>query len=336
MNNLEIIFTEPRKVALVESTMEKPGEKEVLVKVKYNVISAGTEKAWLMAMENAKGKFPFNVGYSSVGTVVDVGKEVKKFKCGDRVFVVHGGHASYNLKNEGSIIRIPNEVSFEAAVFTRMASFPLLAIRRARLEIGESIVIVGLGMVGLFGVQIARLGGAMPLVAVGNRDIRREKAYKYGADLVLSPDEPDLINKIIDFTYERNQVRGANCVIETSGSERGIIDSLKYVSFGGRLLLNGCNRINEEPVDFYKYVHTKGVQIIGAHECTCKPVNSSPGNWTRYRDYITVLGLMADGRIDATDMISEYVSPQDAALVYKRLLEDKNFPLGVVFDWDEI
>ena len=232
------------------------------------------------------------------------------------------------------VVKIPDNVSFQQAAFTRLASFPLLAIRRARLEIGESVVIVGLGMLGLFGVQIAKLAGAMPIIGVGNREIRQQKAKAYGAELVLSPNDPDLAKKICEFTQERNGVKGANVIVETSGSEAGLIDCLKYTSKYARVMINGCQRVMTKPVDFYRYVHLKGVELIGAHDMTRLPYNSAPGNWTSRRDYITLLGFMSDGRINAEDMIGEICSPAQAAETYSRLLNDREFPLGVLFDWE--
>ncbi|MGN1223593.1 MAG: zinc-binding alcohol dehydrogenase [Ruminococcus sp.] len=333
MEGKRVIFERPEKAVLESFEVREPRENEVLVKVYYNLISAGTEKAYLSGSENTANKFPTNPGYSSVGYVLKTGSAVKNLKIGDRVFVAYGGHASYNIKKASSVVKIPDTVSFQDAVFTRLASFPLLAIRRARLEIGESVVIVGLGMLGLFGVQLARLAGAMPLIAVGNRDIRREKAKQFGADFVFAPDDPDLSKKIISICEEKNGIKGANVIIETSGSESGLCDSLTYASKHGRILLNGCNRVMTKPVNFYKYVHLKGVSLIGAHDMTRLPYNSAPGNWTPKRDYITILGLMADGRINAKSIFSEYANPEEATQVYDRLLHDRNFPLGVIFDW---
>lgn len=334
MQGYRVIFKKPKVAELEKFEVKEPGANEVAVKVCYTLISAGTEKAYFSGSENTANKFPSVPGYSSTGYVVKVGSGVKDFKEGDRVFVSYGGHASYNVKPSSNLVKIPQEVSLQEAAFTRLASFPMLAIRRARLEIGESVAVVGLGMLGLFGVQIARLAGAVPLIAIGNREIRQEKARKYGADLVLSPNDPELTEKIFQYTQDINGVKGANVIIETSGTESGLSDSLKYTSMHSRVMINGCNRIMEKPVNFYKYVHLRGVQLIGAHDMTRMPYNSAPGNWTAKRDYITILRYMADGRLNAKDMISEYVSPKDTKKVYDRLLNDREFPLGVLFDWE--
>lgn len=332
MKGYRIIFTEPGRAELQEFEVRDPGDNEVQVKVQYNLISAGTEKAYLSGSPNTGHKFPTNPGYSSVGVVTKKGKDVKSFEVGDRVFVAYGGHASYNVKKASSVVKIPDGVKFEDAVFTRLASFPLLALRRARVEMGESVVVVGLGMLGLFGVQLAKIAGGLPVIAVGNRDIRKQKARESGADFVYSPDDVDLAEKIIANTKISGN-GGADVVLETSGSIDGLLSSLKYTAKWGRVMVNGCNRITDKPIDLYRYVHLKGVSIIGAHDFTRYPYNSAPGNWTAKRDYMTLLGYMQDGRLKPSILEPQFVSPADTTQVYDRLLNDRQFPLGVVFDW---
>jgi 2-desacetyl-2-hydroxyethyl bacteriochlorophyllide A dehydrogenase len=332
MKATKIVFRKPYLADIKEFSVHQPNADEVQVKVSYSLISAGTEKAYFKGSPNTAQKFPATPGYSSAGVVKAVGKNVKTLQKGDRVFVANGGHASFNTVHKKNVFKVPDSVSLVDASFTRLASFPLLAIRGARLDIGESLVIVGLGMLGLFGVQIARLAGALPLVAIGNRELRRDKAKQFGADYVFDPKDAELTKKVIEAT-SINGVRGANVIIETSGTTNGLLHCLEYTSNHARVLLNGCNRVTEKPVDFYRHVHIKGVQLIGAHDHTRLPYNSAPGNWTATRDYITVLGFFADGRLNAKDMTSELVFPEKAREIYDRLIHDRQFPLGVLFDW---
>lgn len=337
MKGYKIVFTSPKKVELQEYEIPSIKDSEVLIKVKYSLISNGTEKAVLNGEPNTTASvngFPLVEGYSAVGIIEKTGSKIKSVKVGDRVFVEYGGHRNYVTKNIKHVYKIPNKVSFEEAVFTKIVSFPLAAIRRSRLEIGESIAIIGLGMLGLFGVQLAKIGGGLPVIAVGNRDIRREKAVEYGADYVFDPNDQQLTQKILDITEQKTIIRGASVIIETSGTEDGFIKCLEYSAKRGRVLLNGCQRKMSKPIDLYKYIHHKGVNLIGVHGQTRMPDNSQPGNWTCRRDYLTIFRLLEDGRLDAKSMISEYANPKDCAKVYERLINDKNFPLGVIFDWE--
>lgn len=329
---IRVVWTDREKATLEEFVIGSPNSNEVCVCISNTLISSGTEKAQLRGGQNTFDSFPQYPGYSGVGIVAEVGVNVKKVKPGDRVFVSYGGHASYSVVDEKRVIHIPDNVTDQEACFTRVASFPLLALRRARLEMGESVVVIGLGMLGLFGVQIARIAGATPVIAIGNREIRRSKARDFGADAVFPRETEDLKNKIYDLTKITGN-GGADVVLETSGSTEGIVEGIKYCTKGGRFMVNGCNRVMDQPIDFYRYVHTKGVSIIGAHDATHPKMDSSPGNWTEDRDCRAILAWMADGRLNAKDMIGEIHSYEEATNVYEMLLTDRDFPLGVMFDW---
>lgn len=332
----EIVFTKPRTAEFLITDREPVlGPNQVGVEVVYTLISTGTERDHLLALPNTGRKFPRNAGYSSVGYVRAMGDKVKNLTLGDRVFVRYGGHASYCVKDRQFVVKIPEGVSFSEAVFTGVASFPLAAVRRARVEIGESVVVVGLGMLGLFAVQFARLSGANPLIAIGNRDVRREYARQFGAQYVLDSYDENLVDKVLDITGQETVMRGANVVIETSGSEAGLQTGLKYTARHARVMINGCNRVMNEPTDFYRYVHLRGVQLVGVHGQTRHAHNSAPGNWTAQRDYFTVLHLLSAGKLEAESLVSRIENPRNASDIYMEMLESKEFPLGVLFDWRE-
>ncbi len=338
MKAAKILFTEVGKVAFMEYEASHPKDDQVLIETVYTLVSAGTERSVLRGDPNSAADrgFPRVEGYSAVGYVKEIGSKIKSFKVGDRVFVEYGGHRSIIVKGVNNIYKIPDKVSFEDAVFTKVAGFPLAAIRRARLEIGEAIVVVGLGMLGLFGVQFAKFAGGLPIIAVGNRDIRREKALQLGADYVFSPDEPDLTKKINELTETITSIKGASVIIETSGSEDALINALEYSAKRGRVMLSGCNRVATKPLDLYNCIHVKGVQIVGVHGQTRYPSNSAPGNWTVKRDHITVLRMIENGRLNTKSILSEFDDPRNCADVYNRLLNDRDFPLGVVLDWRKL
>ncbi|MBQ8931776.1 MAG: zinc-binding alcohol dehydrogenase [Ruminiclostridium sp.] len=307
---------------------------EVLIKIKYSVISNGTEKACLLEEENTKN-VPERFGYSGVGHIVKIGSGVKNIKEGDRVFAAYIGHADYGIRRATSVWKIPDSVSFEDAIFTKLASFPLLALRRSRFEPGESVAIVGTGMLGILGVQLAQIFGAIPVISLGgSREERIKKAKEFGADYALSNNDPELVKRIINITKKHTMFSGVNVVIDTSGAEDALHKALKYTANNGRIVLNGCNRTSKKPINLYQDVHLKGISIIGANNGNRPQNNSSPYNWTTQRDYKALLQWMAMGKLRPSGLISEYASPNDYKTVFDRLLNDREFPLGVLFDWD--
>ena len=332
MKGYRVRFTEAGKSVLEPFTVREPEDNEIVVKVCMSLISNGTEKSLFRGDEHTGKKFPRIPGYSSVGVVVKKGKAVKEFSIGDRVFVARGGHASYNIRPTSWCEKIPDTVSFEDAVFTRMISFPLLAIRRSGLEMGESVAVVGLGQLGLFACQLAKIAGAITVVAVGNREIRRQKALECGADVALDPNDPQLRAKVIQETKITGK-GGVDVVIETSGNIDGLASAMNYTATRGRLVISGCYwDENAKPIDLLK-VNSLGYTIIGAQDRVRYHYNSAPGNLTRKRDFKAILGFLKDGRLKPSILEPEIHPASEAVAIYDRLLNDRNFPLGVIFDW---
>jgi threonine dehydrogenase-like Zn-dependent dehydrogenase len=189
-----------------------------------------------------------------------------------------------------------------------------------------------LGILGVFALQIAALSGAVPVLALDFDETRRALARGLGTAAAFSPDEEELIEKIRDATGGK----GPDAVVEVTGSAAALQQALEYIAWEGRISLLGCTRVSDVPIDFYRYVHRRGVTLLGAHTYTRPRLESAPGRWTEHDDYRTFLKLLAAGRMQVRPMISEVVSPGMADSVYARLAQEKNPPLGVVFDWSRI
>lgn len=332
----KIIKFDEGNVRLENVKIPKLDSKSVLIRNEYTLISSGTEKACLLGEENSVN-VPKRFGYSSVGYIEAVGSSVENVKVGDRVFAIYTGHTNYSVKPSTYVWKLPDDIDFEDAIFTKLASFPLLALRKAKYSFGESVVIVGTGLLGLLGVKIASNIGATPLIAIGgSRKDRLLKAQEFGAQYVYTSSDDKLTSHVISDTASHSLIKGANIVIETSGNEDGLLTALKYVSREGRIVLNGCNRIFNTSINYYKDVHLRGISIIGANSSNRPSKGSELYSWTTRRDYKLILEWMSDGRMKHLDLISEYANPSDCANVYDRLLNDREFPLGVVFDWTKI
>jgi 2-desacetyl-2-hydroxyethyl bacteriochlorophyllide A dehydrogenase len=330
MKGYRIVWPAASQVELEHYTLPilKPGE--VLIKTEYSVISAGTEKAWLKGMPNTSNKFPQRPGYSSTGRILEIGADVKHLKVDDRVICYYTGHASHAVKQAEGLVKIEDSsISSKEAAFFEIASVSLQGIRKARLELGESVLVVGQGLLGLLAVQFAQLSGGLPVIAADLNETRRQLALQLGADHALCPTDEHFKEAVQELT----QGRGANAVIEVTGSAIALNQSLACTSRQGRVILLGCTRISDVNVDFYKDVHLPGISLIGAHQFVRPNSDSYPGYWTRQDDYRTMLGLLSAGKLKISPLISEVVSPEQAAFVYKRLIEEDHAPLGIVFDW---
>ncbi|OGV67650.1 MAG: hypothetical protein A3K19_14715 [Lentisphaerae bacterium RIFOXYB12_FULL_65_16] len=331
-----IVFESIGNAAVKPFEVAQPKPGEVLLENDYTVISAGTERANLMQLPNtgtAETGFPFLPGYCGAGRVSAVGDGVASLNVGDRVVVNWGGHRSHTIRRADATLRIDDDsIDLFDAAFAPITAFSLLAVRKLRLEIGESVMIAGQGILGVFALQFASLSGAIPVLVADLDPDRRALALKLGATAALSPAAADFVAQVKALT----DGKGPNAVVEVTGLAVALQQALEYVAWEGRISLLGCTRVSDVPIDFYKYVHRRGISLIGAHTNTRAKQESSPGHWTEFDDYRTYLKLVAAGKVQTRPMVSEVVSPETAPAVYKRLAEDKNPPLGIVFDWSKV
>lgn len=334
MKAKQIVFTDVRKAELLEAEVRPLNENDVLAEMEYTVVSGGTERASIMGMPNAGGNnFPKRLGYCGIGRVVEIGPAVTSVAVGDRVLVYHGKHMKYNVRSEAEITKVEDDSlpSLEAA-FVIIASMGLGGVRRLEIEVGESAMVMGLGLLGIFAVQFCRLNGAYPVIAADLNPARRELALKLGADYALDPSAPDFAEQVKALT----KGNGVRATVEVTGKSVAMKQALDCASWMGRISLLGCTRISDCPIDYYQQVHRPGVKLIGAHNLVRPKVESYPHHWTHQDDCKAILDLLSAGRIQVAPIVSRVVSPTEAPEIFRQLCDDPEFPMGTVFDWREI
>lgn len=333
-----IVFTKPNTAELLDFDARDPGEGEVQVALAVSSISSGTERANIMGSttvawnrpEAEKAVFPRYNGYSSAGVVTKVGEGVEGIAEGDRVALSWSIHSQViNIKSR-FVHKLDDSISFSDGALAHIATFPLAAIRKCRLEIGESAIVMGMGILGTIAVTLLKTAGAAPVIAVDPDAAKREKALKLGADYALDPYAADFAETVKQLTGG-----GANVGIEVTGVGAGLNGILDCMARFGRVALLGCTRSSDFTVDYYRKVHGPGITLVGAHTNARPSRNSSEGWWTEWDDFEAVLKLTKLGRIKLSDLVEEVHSPEEATEVYTRLCNEKTFPL-VQFDWSKL
>ena len=334
MNNKKIVFTAHHTAELLDTELRDIRENEVLTETEYTVVSGGTERANLMAMNNAGGNnFPKSLGYCGIGRVLQVGSAVTSVAMGDRVLVYHGKHAKYNIRPEAEITKVwDDSIDSLDAAFVIIASMGLGGVRKLELELGESAMVMGLGLLGIFAVQFCRLSGAYPVIAADLNPARRELALKLGADYAFDPSAPDFAEQVKAVTGGKG-VRGT---VEVTGVSAAMKQAVECASWMGRISLLGCTRVSDCAVDYYTQVHKPGIKLIGAHNFVRPKVESYPHHWTHQDDCRAILDLIAAGRVQVAPIVSRVVSPEEAPRIFDELCDDPYFPMGTVFDWRNI
>jgi 2-desacetyl-2-hydroxyethyl bacteriochlorophyllide A dehydrogenase len=292
MTGHEVIFTRAGQVEVLPLSVQPPCPGEILVETIYSGVSAGTERAHLDARPNTYthgDRFPFRPGYSSVGRVAQIGSGVTLFKPGQIVATTtsHRSHATIQVANrlgvlpakfddaaigDGSIAP-PSLVwplsdhlttlQLEASSTVTWSRVGLAGVRRARVEIGETVLVLGLGPIGLISVQFARLAGAVRVEGVDQVPFRCQVARETGADATYSS---------VEEAHAARDGRGdPDVVIEVTGNPAAVALAFSLCAPGGRVVLLSSSRGLSNNVNFYTDVHRKGIHIIGAHELTRPP-----------------------------------------------------------------
>lgn len=336
MKNYAVCFTAPNTAELVAVDMptDIPAGK-VLVKTVVSSVSSGTERALLTGDANisptsssTEAVFPRWPGYSASGIVAAVGEGVTSVAPGDRVAIIDTDHRLYEVTAEKNVFKISDDVSFSEAALWHIATFPLAAIRKCRLEIAESAIVMGLGVLGMMAVKLLRAAGATPIIAVDPVADKRAWALENGADYALDPFDPD-------FSKTVKEITGGGCKvgIEVTGIGAGLDGILDCMARFGRVALLGCTRHADFTIDYYRKVHGPGISLIGAHTNARPKVESYPGMWTRWDDEKALRQLHETGRIEFASMVSEIHPATEAPAVYSRLATERFFPV-VQLNWE--
>ena len=329
LENYEVVFVE-RGVAEVKAcAMPTAGHGEILIRGVVSLLSPGTERAFLLGLANTMAQYPSISGYSHVGEVVEVGEGVEGWSVGDRV-ASRARHCMYASLPASVCNHIPEGLADERAAFFRLGSIAMQAVRKARIELGEPVAVIGSGLIGLMAMQLARLNGGLPVVIVDKDAQRLEFAETLGADAALLAD--DGVKGAVE---EVCGGEGPAVVFEATGHPEAVPTAFDLACFGGRVVLLGSTRGDTEAVNFYRDVHKKGLTVIGAHESTRPRLDSAPGWWTHKRDEETVLKLLDRGRLTVDPLTTHSFAWADAAKAYEMLARWEPGMLGTLFRWQE-
>jgi 2-desacetyl-2-hydroxyethyl bacteriochlorophyllide A dehydrogenase len=330
MKGQRVIWPSRANVDIEEFELPTIPADEVLVASECTLISPGTERAFLLGLPNARGGYPSRPGYSNVGKVIEVGKNVNEDLLGKRFASTHG-HTSHFTANPGRLLRVEStDVPAEEVVFYNLSAIALQGVRKARIELGESTLVIGQGLIGLLALQLSKLSGAVPVIAADLTDSRLELSKEIGADYTFNPEDNDFSDQLAAATMKK----GPTVVIEATGHPDAITTALHAAGWGARLVLLASTRGETPHVNFYRDVHKKGLILYGAHNSIRPRQESSPNFWTSEDDSRLMITLISQKRFNVTPLISHRFSGQDAPKAYQLLMEWNPGLLGVVLQWN--
>ena len=326
-------FTIPeiRKIEVEQFEIGEIPEDGVLIENEFTAVSIGTEiHNWTMGREpGGEAIFPKTTGYCNVGQVLEVGSAVEGVSVGDRI-AGQGKHASHNvLRVASSFVRVPDEVESRSAAFMVMAAIALHGVRVARIQLGESVVVFGLGLVGQLCALLSRVSGGVPVIGVDIDDFRVDAATQHGCDIAINPDQVDNLRADISGHCPDD---GANVILECSGKPVVYPLATSLACLGGRMVAVGSPRGTVE-MDFFTDIHVREVSIFGAHQPKTPKEDHIYYRFHMERERQLVMDLMAAGRLPIAHLITHEFEPDDCQRVYTMLADSPREVLGVLFRW---
>ena len=362
-------------VVVVDVPAPNVADKHILVAVEYSCISAGTELAGIrertvplykkvlrrpekvgrmigMVRDQGLGRTINRIrglhsiaramGYSAAGRVIEIGKGVEGFQVGDRVSC--GGadvamHAEIINVPSNLAVRLPPNLSNELAATVTLGAIALQGVRRANPTLGETFVVVGLGVIGQLAAQLLRVHGCH-VVGVDLSSQRISIAVKNGMEYGIEPGREDYVAAV----HRLTDGFGADAVLVTAASpEHHVIsEAMRACRKKGRVVLVGDVGLHLKREDFYQ----KELDFListsygpGRYD----PTYESGGQdyplpyvrWTENRNMQAYLRLLADGRINLDNFAQELHDVEHAKHAYSKLAGNDEKPLLMLLRYSE-
>jgi predicted dehydrogenase len=278
---------------------------------------------------------PLPMGYCNMGEVVEVGPGVTGFAVGDRV-ASNGKHAEMVAVPVNLCAKVPDVVSDEAAAFTVLGAIALQGIRLVQPTLGETVVVTGLGLIGLVTVQLLKAQGCRVL----GLDFDAEKlalAQRLGAEVVDLSAGADPVTAAMAFS----RGRGVDAVIVTAStkSNEPMHQAAQMSRKRGRIVLVGVVGLELSRADFFEKELTFQVSCSygpGRYDADYEDKGQDYPlgfvRWTEQRNFEAVLDMLAEGRLDVAPLVSHRFSIDEASKAYE-VVGGSEASLGIVLSY---
>lgn len=345
----------------------------VLVRNHYSVISAGTESGLvglaeksllgkarerpdlarkvidkakrdgpISAFQQAMGRLEKRepMGYSSAGTVMAVSEDVTEFKIGDRVACAGAGyanHADVIFVPKNLCVKIADNVSFKDAAFTTVGAIALQGVRNADVKVGENVVVVGLGLVGLITVQILKASGCR-VFGVDLDEAKVKLAKELGADVAVSRNSPGLEDSIFQFT--RGIGVDSTIIAAATKSNDPVEFAGKITRERGKVVIVGLVGMDIPREDYYnKEIELRVSRSYGpgrydrTYEEFGQDYPASYVRWTENRNMEAFADLLSMSNFSMEKIITHEFPIEKAPEAYEIINARKPY-LGILLEYD--
>jgi threonine dehydrogenase-like Zn-dependent dehydrogenase len=290
---------------------------------------ARPESRYRPSPTNATGaaRFPVAFGYNTVGRVVAVGDGVSRLRVGDRVRSDARHQELYDAR-DWELVPIPDAVPDDQAVFAYLPTLGLHGLRRAGYRAGESVVVVGLGIVGLGALQVAYASGARIIGVDLDEQRRRVAAAALPPATILDPRWSGFEEELARVLYPH----GPDVVIDAAAGPASLDLAVRLLDVGGRLVVISLHP-EEVGALLGSLFYAKELTIVGTANDPYADPRDRRYRFTHLGNVAHMLALQADGRVRLDAALTHRVPAMDAQAVYAAMAAGRTDMVGVLLDW---
>lgn len=325
-----LYFERPYQVEVHSEALPTIQPNQVLVQTALSAISAGTEllfyrgqvpaglavDATIANMDGAV-QYPLSYGYACAGEVIAVGDGVDPTWQGRRVFAFHP-HTSAFASDPSALIPIPDDLSFEQAVFLPNAETAVNFVMDARPIVGERILLLGLGVVGLLTLHLLRRFPLERLTAIDAYAKRRNVALAWGADVVLSPDQ-----------LSKHPALDPDLILELSSNPAALTTAIEVAGYGTRILVGSWygNKLAHLPLG--GTFHRNRIQLFSSQVSALD--GQFANRWNKSRRLDTAWTTLRT--LPIADLITHRLPITSASQAYQLLDQQPDQALQILFTY---
>jgi 2-desacetyl-2-hydroxyethyl bacteriochlorophyllide A dehydrogenase len=331
----QLWFTAPFEVEVRTAPLPEPGPGEIRVKTRYSAISSGTELLLYrgqlpqsMALDSTleslqeSSQYPVQYGYACVGDIEQLGDGVDPSWLGKTVFSFQP-HASHFLARPEQVIPVPDDVPAQAAVFLPNMETAVNLVQDGHPMIGERVVVLGQGVVGLLLSGLLAQHPLATLSAVEGQPSRQALARKMGVQALANP---------ADATAEQHPyMADADLIYEVSGHPDALDLAIDLTGYGSRVVIGSWYGNKPVTVDLGGKAHRNRLQLITSQVSTLAPALT--GRWDKQRRFDVAWEMIR--RIDPTQLVTHTVTLHEAAGLYQQLHEAQSGIVQPLFHYPD-
>jgi len=337
----QLWFTDVEQVVVREQMLAAPGADELLVEVECSAISAGTEMlvyrgqipndmaldATITALQDQQ-QYPLQYGYASVGIIKAVGVNADAALLDQRVFAFQP-HASHFITTRANVIPVPADISAEDAVFLPNMETAVNLIQDGSPALGERVVVLGQGIVGLLLTHLLAQFPLAQLHALDAIPLRRARALQLGVNAVFDPFSAADIGVLKQQLTAADNVKGADLVYEVSGAPTALNLAIELSGFASRIVIGSWYGNKTAAIALGGDAHRNRLKMTTSQVSSLAPELS--GRWDKARRFELSWQMLRNLR--PSQLITHRAPLSDAPALYQRLHQSPAEILQAVFSY---